>query len=61
MEDQLRLSERLKTFYPKVNVAETPLTTSWNPREKFNYLGLSNNNLRVHYKGGMCEVNVIRF
>lgn len=46
------LSERLKSLYPKVNVTETPLTTSWNPREKYNYLGLSNNNLRVHYKGG---------
>nr|XP_014279410.1 ran-binding protein 9-like [Halyomorpha halys] len=43
--------ERLKTLYPMVNEEETPLPKSWSPKDKFNYIGLSNGNLRVHYKG----------
>ncbi|KAK9505116.1 hypothetical protein O3M35_009244 [Rhynocoris fuscipes] len=34
-----------------VNEEETPLPRSWSPKDKFNYIGLSNGNLRVHYKG----------
>lgn len=30
---------------------ETPLPRSWSPKDKFSYIGLSQNNLRVHYKG----------
>ena len=41
----------LKTLYPAVNEEETPLPRSWSPKDKFNYIGLSQNNLRVHYKG----------
>uniref|UniRef100_A0A8P4GD83 RAN binding protein 9 n=1 Tax=Dicentrarchus labrax TaxID=13489 RepID=A0A8P4GD83_DICLA len=31
--------------------SETPLPRSWSPKDKFSYIGLSQNNLRVHYKG----------
>uniref|UniRef100_A0A672FP08 RAN binding protein 9 n=1 Tax=Salarias fasciatus TaxID=181472 RepID=A0A672FP08_SALFA len=34
-----------------VNENETPLPRSWSPKDKFSYIGLSQNNLRVHYKG----------
>ncbi|KAF4520497.1 hypothetical protein B566_EDAN004748 [Ephemera danica] len=43
--------DRLKLLYPMVNEDETPLPRSWSPKDKFNYIGLSQNNLRVHYKG----------
>ncbi|KAG5898545.1 hypothetical protein JTB14_012444 [Gonioctena quinquepunctata] len=44
-------NDRLKRLYPAVNDEKTPLPRSWSPKEKFNYIGLSQNNLRVHYKG----------
>lgn len=43
--------DRLKKLYPAVNEEETPLPRSWSAKDKINYLGLSQNNLRVHYKG----------
>lgn len=43
--------DRLKFLYPMVNEDETPLPRSWSPKDKYNYIGLSQNNLRVHYKG----------
>lgn len=43
--------DRLKILYPMVNEEETPLPRSWSPKDKYNYIGLSQNNLRVHYKG----------
>ncbi|XP_074644705.1 ran-binding protein 9-like [Tubulanus polymorphus] len=48
---QAALFARLKLLYPAVNQDETPLPKSWSPKDKFNYIGLSHNNLRVHYKG----------
>uniref|UniRef100_A0A6Q2XNW7 Ran-binding protein 10 n=1 Tax=Esox lucius TaxID=8010 RepID=A0A6Q2XNW7_ESOLU len=30
---------------------KTPLPRSWSPKDKYSYIGLSQNNLRVHYKG----------
>ncbi|CAB1424530.1 unnamed protein product [Pleuronectes platessa] len=45
------LTERLKRLYPAVNEEETPLPRSWSPKDKYSYIGLSQNNLRVHYKG----------
>ncbi|XP_073953128.1 ran-binding protein M isoform X4 [Choristoneura fumiferana] len=45
--------DRLKLLYPNVNEEETPLPRSWSAKDKFSYIGLSQNNLRVHYKGGM--------
>lgn len=49
----ISLDERLKALYPMVNEEETPLPRSWSPKDKFNYIGLSNGNLRVHYKGSI--------
>ncbi|CAF4788737.1 unnamed protein product [Pieris macdunnoughi] len=43
--------DRLKLLYPNVNEDETPLPKSWSTKDKFSYIGLSQNNLRVHYKG----------
>lgn len=45
------LSRRLQRLYPAVNQHETPLPRSWSPKDKYNYIGLSQGNLRVHYKG----------
>lgn len=48
--------DRLKLLYPMVNEEETPLPRSWSPKDKFNYIGLSQNNLRVHYKGTYMKI-----
>lgn len=50
MEDgnELKTLDRLKLLYP--NVTES-LPLCWSSTEKNNSIGLSNNNLRVHYKG----------
>ena len=47
----LSLDERLSILYPMVNEEETPLPRCWSTKDKFNYIGLSQNNLRVQYKG----------
>lgn len=44
--------DRLKGLYPMVDENDTPLPRSWNSKDKFTNLGLSQNNIRVHYKGG---------
>ncbi|KAF5292383.1 hypothetical protein FQA39_LY03417 [Lamprigera yunnana] len=43
--------DRLKRLYPAVNEEKSPLPRAWSAKEKYNYIGLSQNNLRVHYKG----------
>jgi len=43
--------DRLKGLYPMVDENDTPLPRSWNSKDKFTNLGLSQNNIRVHYKG----------
>lgn len=48
---QIQSADRLKMLYPMVDEEETPLPRSWSPKDKYNYIGLSQNNLRVHYKG----------
>ncbi|XP_064186862.1 ran-binding protein 9-like isoform X2 [Anguilla rostrata] len=50
-EQEKELNQRLSRLYPAVNEQETPLPRSWSPKDKFSYIGLSQNNLRVHYKG----------
>ncbi|XP_062260716.1 ran-binding protein 9 [Platichthys flesus] len=50
-EQEKELNQRLRRLYPAVNETETPLPRSWSPKDKFSYIGLSQNNLRVHYKG----------
>jgi len=47
----LSLDERLKILYPHVDQEATPLPKCWSTKDKYNYIGLSQNNLRVHYKG----------
>jgi len=47
----LTMDERLKMLYPMVNEEETPLPRCWSTKDKYNYIGLSQSNLRVHYKG----------
>ncbi len=42
---------RIKSLYPNVNENETPLPRSWSPKDKCTSIGLTQNNLRVHYKG----------
>ncbi|GAA6089956.1 ran-binding protein 10 isoform X1 [Tachysurus ichikawai] len=49
-DQEQELNERLKRLYPAVNEEETPLPRSWSPKDKYSYIGLSQNNLRVHYK-----------
>lgn len=49
--EEQELSQRLRRLYPAVNQEETPLPRSWSPKDKYNYIGLSQGNLRVHYKG----------
>lgn len=46
---EVKTLDRLKQLYP--NVATEPLPLSWSSTEKNNSIGLSNANLRVHYKG----------
>ena len=43
--------DRIALLYPKVAESETPLPRSWSPKDKFTFIGLSQNNLKVHYKG----------
>ncbi|XP_046809661.1 ran-binding protein 9 [Lucilia cuprina] len=43
--------DRLKLLYPNVNENETPLPRCWSPHDKCLSIGLSQNNLRVHFKG----------
>ncbi|KAM4643411.1 ran-binding protein 10-like isoform 2-T2 [Amazona ochrocephala] len=45
------LSRHFRRLYPVVNQEETPLPRSWSLKDKCNYIGLSQDNLRVHYKG----------
>ncbi|KAJ6635769.1 Ran-binding protein 9 [Pseudolycoriella hygida] len=42
---------RIKSLYPNVNENETPLPRSWSSKDKCTSIGLTQNNLRVHYKG----------
>lgn len=51
--------DRLRALYPNVNEQETPLPRAWSTKDKYNYIGLSQNNLRVHYKGTFVS-DVIR-
>ena len=54
-------SDRLKGLYPAVNEDETPLPRTWNPRTKSTFIGLSQNNLRLHYKGRLMTITVKTF
>ena len=43
--------DRLLRLYPKVDESETPLPRTWSNKDKYTYIGLSQSNLKVHYKG----------
>ncbi|CAG0883714.1 unnamed protein product [Darwinula stevensoni] len=43
--------DRLKALYPMVNEDLTPLPRCWSSDDKYSFIGLSQSNLRVHYKG----------
>ena len=49
--DETEINTRLKELYPSVNESKTPLPRKWNPKDKYNYISLSQDNLRVVYKG----------
>lgn len=57
-EQEKELNQRLRRLYPAINENETPLPRSWSPKDKFSYIGLSQNNLRVHYKGMTQRVHM---
>ena len=48
--------DRLKTLYPAVNEEETPLPRQWSSKDKYNFIGLTQNNLRAHYKGLLLSI-----
>lgn len=48
---QVAMVDRLKLLYPNVNEAVDPLPRSWSSQDKCTTIGLTQNNLRVHYKG----------
>uniref|UniRef100_A0A8C9D8T4 RAN binding protein 9 n=1 Tax=Panthera leo TaxID=9689 RepID=A0A8C9D8T4_PANLE len=50
-EQEKEMQRRPARLYLAVDEQETPLPRSWSPKDKFSYIGLSQNNLRVHYKG----------
>ncbi|XP_028391948.1 uncharacterized protein LOC114516621 [Dendronephthya gigantea] len=45
------IGDAISRLYPKVDETETPLPRSWSPKDKCSSIGLSQTNLRVHYKG----------
>ena len=59
MEATKRVGDRLTILYPKVDETDTPLPRGWSPKDKFAYLGLTHNNLRVHYKGTTFVLPVV--
>uniref|UniRef100_A0A1Q3F736 Protein in spla and the ryanodine receptor n=1 Tax=Culex tarsalis TaxID=7177 RepID=A0A1Q3F736_CULTA len=48
---QTTMVDRLKLLYPNVNEAVDQLPRSWSSQDKCTTIGLTQNNLRVHYKG----------
>ncbi|XP_055626238.1 ran-binding protein 9 [Toxorhynchites rutilus septentrionalis] len=48
---QVAMVDRLKLLYPNVNESVDPLPRSWSSQDKCTTIGLTQNNLRVHYKG----------
>ena len=49
--DKAKADLRLRELYPIVKESDTPLPRAWSSKDKYNFIGLSQNNLRVHYKG----------
>lgn len=49
--DETKFKERLKRLYPAVNEEETPFPKKWSAKDKFTFIGLSVDDLKVQYKG----------
>ena len=49
--DEIEFDLRLKQLYPSVDESKTPLPKKWNTKDKFKSITLSQDNLRVVYKG----------
>lgn len=45
------MNTRLKRLYPAVNENKTPLPRKWNSKDKYDFIGLSQDNLKVTYRG----------
>lgn len=43
--------DRIKSLYGHVDESDFPLPRAWSSQDKCTSLGLTQNNLRVHYKG----------
>ena len=50
-------SDTINALYPSVQEAETPLPRLWSAKDRSSFIGLSQSNLRVHYKGWVCSKN----
>lgn len=50
------IQDPIKNLYQVVNEDETPLPRCWSSRDKYSFIGLSQNNLRVHYKGRLIHL-----
>lgn len=48
---QEKFLQRLGQLYPMVDLKETPVPTCWSQKDKFQDIGLTQNNMRAHYKG----------
>jgi len=57
MANSLSLStDRIRCMYAAVDENITPLPRQWSSKDKSSILGLSQNNLMIHYKGSLCFV-----
>ena len=50
--------DRIAELYPHVNEEDMPLPRSWITQDRCTYIGLSQNNLRAHYKGTLLALNM---
>jgi len=55
------LADNICRLYPVVDDTVTPLPRQWSAKDKSSILGLSQNNLVVHYKGLLCWLLINRF
>lgn len=46
-------SDRFRKLYPLVDEEKTPLPHGWNPKDKGQFIGISQNGRRVSYRGGL--------
>jgi hypothetical protein len=51
--------DRLKLLYPNVDEDKSPIPRQWSSLDKCSYLGLNQNNLRVHYKGNSTAFHLV--